>query len=46
MELASQRPESSWVEAKEFQGTLTRLPEASELPAEFDVSKVVEFYSK
>jgi small subunit ribosomal protein S4 len=46
MALAAQRPDTPWVEAKEFQGTLTRLPEASELPAEFKVSMVVEFYSK
>ena len=48
IDLSAQRAECDWVEAdsKQKKGTFKRLPETSELPAEFKVNLVVELYSK
>lgn len=48
MELAQQREPVSWitVDHKKFLGEFKNLPEVSELPQEFKVNLVVEFYSK
>ena len=48
IELAKQRAEVPWirVDVKKMQGTFTRYPEMDELPSEFLVNLVIEFYSK
>lgn len=48
LELSKARVGVEWLEvdAKQMRGTFKRYPELSELPAEFKVSLVVEFYSK
>lgn len=48
IELANQKTDLEWVEAKrkEFKGSLTRLPDMSEMPPTYNVSLVVELYSK
>ena len=47
-ELAEQRHDAEWIEVSkgDFSGSMKRLPEMQELPQEFKVNMVVEFYSK
>lgn len=46
--LSEQRAACEWinVEAQSFKGTLVSLPSLTDLPADFNVSLIVEFYSK
>lgn len=48
LELAEQRNQPEWLEvdAKKMRGTFKIYPEMSDLPAEFKVNLVVEYYSK
>ena len=48
MDLAQQREPVSWIEmdTKKMSGSFKNIPDASELPKEFKVNLVVEFYSK
>ncbi len=48
MEMAQQSGLPEWVEvdSKQFQGTLKRVPDRADLPAEINESLIVELYSK
>lgn len=48
LELAKNRATSEWLEvdSSSMKGTFKRIPERSELPAEYNEQLVVEFYSK
>jgi len=48
MEMAQQSGLPEWVEvdSKQFQGTLNRVPDRADLPAEINESLIVELYSK
>ncbi|HLS36197.1 MAG TPA: 30S ribosomal protein S4, partial [Bacillota bacterium] len=46
LELSPIVPEYLSFDEDKLEGTYTRLPERSELPAEIDESLIVEFYSR
>lgn len=48
IELANQKPDMEWIEVNrnEYKGKLIRLPVMSDMPPTYNVSLVVEFYSK
>lgn len=48
LELAGQRGESDWLDVNEtaMEGNYKRMPERSELPAEYNENLIVELYSK
>ena len=48
LELAKQKPQPSWLDldSSKLQGVVKLIPELSELPLDFNVNLVVEYYSK
>jgi small subunit ribosomal protein S4 len=48
MQLAAQRGEVEWmqVDSNKMEGTFTRNPDRSDLPAEINENLIVELYSK